>query len=264
MFILSQVFIGLAIICILIAYQQSNKTILLSWMIGANAFQAVSLFLLGGEVGGMLAIVGSVRSVAFAYLDKKQVPYRSMLSLSCLLFFMAASAVATFLTWKIYYEFFLLACVLIFALGNWFKGPHYIRVATIIFALAYIGYAIILHNWLDILLRSIYIAAVVMYYVRQKFKIQNPKFKIEDNLNQCTMHNAQCTIDENLNQCTMHNAQCTIDESPNSSDKNVLEVFDIVDRNASVEEGTKSKNKTVGEFAVDENIFKNLEFSIKD
>jgi len=103
-----------------------------------------------------------------------------------------------------------------------------------------------------------------MYYVRQKFKIQNPKFKIEDNLNQCTMHNAQCTIDENLNQCTMHNAQCTIDESPNSSDKNVLEVFDIVDRNASVEEGTKSKNKTVGEFAVDENIFKNLEFSIKD
>ena len=166
MFALSQVFIGLAIVCIVVAYQQKNKFTLLFWMIAGNAFQAISLFILGGNVGGVLSIVGSLRSLSFAYLDKKNVPYRSALSLSFLIFFMLASLIATLLTWVIQYEFFLLACVLLFALGNWFRGPHYIRIATIVFAIAYIGYAIILKNWMDILLRSVYIAAVVLFYIR--------------------------------------------------------------------------------------------------
>ncbi|MDR1138724.1 MAG: YgjV family protein [Clostridiales bacterium] len=166
MFVLSQVFVALAIVCILIAYQQHNKYILLTWMIGGNIFQAVALFVVGGSVGGWMAIVGAIRSVVFALLDYRKISCRSWISLSCLVIFMCASVLATVLTYKMSYEIFLLFCVLVFALGNWFRGVHYIRIATVLFAIGYIGYAIILNNWLDILLRVVYIASVVVFYVR--------------------------------------------------------------------------------------------------
>ena len=179
MFIASQIFVGLAIICILISFQQKNKALLLVWLFLSHIFQAVAFSFLGAWVGAALFFLSAARSITFACLDKYENKIARWISILVLFAFLAAAIVATIFTWVMWYDFVVMAAVLAFTYGCWAKGEHRVRIITVIYASILIGYEILVGNWAGIALRSIYILAVFIYYLRKLYNSKKPK--IENN-----------------------------------------------------------------------------------
>ena len=174
MYIASQIAVALAIICILISYQQKNKSMLLFWLFLSHIFQAIGFSFLGAWVGASLFFLSAIRSISFAGLEKYEKKIPKWFSILVLFAFLVAASVATAFTWVMWYDFVVLAAVLLFTYGCWAKGEHVVRIITIIYASVLIGYEIMIGNWLGIVLRAIYILAVIIYYIR--------KFKNEGNI----------------------------------------------------------------------------------
>ena len=173
MFVASQISVALAIVCILISFQQKNKAWLLFWLCLSHIFQAVGFSFLGAWVGASLFFLSATRSLTFALLDKYEAKIPRWISVSILLAFLTAATVATIFTQVMWYDFVVLAAVLAFTYGCWAKGEHLVRVITVAYASVLIGYEILVQNWAGIILRSIYILAVAVYYIR-KLKTKPP------------------------------------------------------------------------------------------
>ena len=68
--ITAQVFGIIGMICNIIVFQQKTHKKVLAWQFFAAAVFAINYFMLGAVVGGMLNLVGALRSVVFFFKEK--------------------------------------------------------------------------------------------------------------------------------------------------------------------------------------------------
>ena len=84
--IVAQVFGIIGMICNIIVFQQKTQKRVLAWQFVAASVFAVNYFLLGEFVGGLLNVVGALRSVVFFFKEKTRANHISWLIVFILLF----------------------------------------------------------------------------------------------------------------------------------------------------------------------------------
>jgi hypothetical protein len=179
-FIISQILIGLAIVCIFISFWQKDNKKLLFWLCLSHILQATGFLFLESWVGAALFYISALRSFSFFLLSKYHIPNRKLLSITTLIVFLAAAVIATALTWQINYEWFVLAAILLFTFGCWQKSNHVLKIITIVYAAILIGYEVIIGNYTGIGLRAVYFFAVGFFYIKLYLEHRKTKLNLQN------------------------------------------------------------------------------------
>ncbi len=95
--IVAQIFGIIGMICNILVFQQKTHKRVLIWQFFAASVFAINYFLLGAVVGGMLNLVGALRSVVFFFKEKTKAN-----SIYWLIFFICAFAIAYPLTFLLF------------------------------------------------------------------------------------------------------------------------------------------------------------------
>jgi hypothetical protein len=83
-----------------------------------------------------------------------------------------AILIATLLTWEIWFEFALMAGVMLFTYGVWAKGENKVRIAVVIVSVIAIIYNVLVANWTAISVDAATLISVVVYYSRKWYNQQ--------------------------------------------------------------------------------------------
>lgn len=171
--IVSQVFAIITLICVALGFQFKSKssTLLVSGL--AAIFLALSVAFLENWILVGLMAISAVRSFTFAWVDSRKTPISAAMHFFLMLSFMVLTVILTVIT-MIYFEwwwfdFFLLTASLFIIFGQWAKGIHFLRIALVVYSVfAIINHAVFL-NVTAILVESVIIVSIVIFYIRFYF-----------------------------------------------------------------------------------------------
>lgn len=167
LYIFSQVAAFMAFCAVLIGFQSRKKAMLLFWITIGNIFLTLSYVCMAKWMPVAILSIATVRSFTFLLLEKYRGKYPKWLSFSSLLVFLAASVVATLFTWDMWFEFVLLAGIMLYTFGNWQSGEHFVRIAGIQVSIISIIYNILIGNWTAIAVDVATLTSIVVYYSRK-------------------------------------------------------------------------------------------------
>ena len=169
---LSQAFMLIGLGVAIAAFQVKRKVHTLLALGVACVFQAISTGLLLNWVAFSIAAVAMVRSFTFAFIEHRagiDKPIAQGLQHFFVLTFMTAMVITISITWERWFDFALLAASLLLIYGNYAKGTHLIRIATIIFEAFLIVNHAVFFNIAGIIFSSLMIFAIFIYYARFLF-----------------------------------------------------------------------------------------------
>lgn len=166
MYIASQIFAVVALICVFISFQWKKKSTLLVWSALTNVCLAISYLLLLDWIGFALLTVATVRCICFFFLRKEESKVPQWISICCLFLFLIAHCISTALLWSEWYDFVLLAGIIFLTFGLWTKGGNLVRIATLTYASLMIVHNIAVHNWMALMVDIVTIISIFIYYIR--------------------------------------------------------------------------------------------------
>jgi len=176
MYILSQVSAFLAFCCVIAAFQSRKKAMLHFWVTMGNLFLVLSYALMSLWMPVAILSIATVRSFVYLLLEKYRGKYPKWISLASLIFFLTACVVATLFTWDMWFEFVLLGGIMLYTLGGWLKGEHFVRIAGIQVSIIAIIYNILIANWTAIAVDVATLTSIIIYYYRKWHKKKNISF----------------------------------------------------------------------------------------
>jgi len=171
MFILSQTFAFITLICVLVMFQHKSKSGFLLWVILANIALTLSYVFLTDWVGTGLMTVATLRAVSFFFLEKNRAKTPNWLAVLVLLVFLIAHTITTALTWEIWFDWLLLVGALCQTCSSWAKGRmNLVRILNVAYSSLLIAHNIRVGNWMAIAVEAAVITSVIIYYVRRWYE----------------------------------------------------------------------------------------------
>lgn len=168
LYILSQIFGGIALILALLVYVQKDRKKLLIFGTITNATLTISFLFLQSWIAAALFGLASLRMLTFYFMDKKNT--RLGISIAILVAFLLANVVSTLFTWTWWYDFLLMAAACAFTFGVWMKGEHLVRINNLIYASLLVYHNIIIANWMGLAVSICLIISVVIFYMQKAVK----------------------------------------------------------------------------------------------
>jgi len=195
LYILSQVFAALALFAVFFGFLCRKKQWLIFWVAICNIFLTLSYACMELWMPVAIITIATIRTFIFLLFEKKREKIPKWLNIGTLVFFLVASFVATTLTWEIWFEFVLMAGVMLFTYGVWAKGEHKVRIAGIIVSIIAIIYIILVRNWVAMSVDIATLISIVVYYSRKWYnkrrsnKNENPILSNRRNNNREELQN---------------------------------------------------------------------------
>jgi len=172
LYILSQIAAFLVLCVVFVGFMCRRKAWLIFCVAMANVFLTLSYAFLSKWMPVAILSVATIRTFVFLLLERKRGKIPTWLNVGCLVFFLSAILIATILTWEIWFEFALMAGVMLFTYGVWAKGEHKVRVAVVIVSIIAIIYNVLVANWTAISVDVATLISVVVYYTRKWYTLQ--------------------------------------------------------------------------------------------
>jgi hypothetical protein len=187
MFIVSQIFGAINIFIAFIKYQYKDKAKTLKLSAVGNVFKALNYaFLMNFSLAG-LKVVSVFKNLSFSKTSKGEV--KRWLSISIFIFFcLISTAIVVWAWWLsgIWFEWVVLAVVLLANYGKWAKGVHLIRITQLFYcSVMIINGLFFFLNFTSIIKAVAVIISILVFYVRFfKKKCTKPTKVEEDDLQQ--------------------------------------------------------------------------------
>ena len=125
----------LALLAMVLSYQQKERKRLLWFQLGSNALYAVSYFLLGANTMVVMCIVNVARSFVFSKNDTKWGKSRFWLYL-----FLAVALVGGIVTWSGWLDLLIIAATLLLTVTLYSTNLRFMRKVFLILPFMYIAY----------------------------------------------------------------------------------------------------------------------------
>lgn len=170
--IFSQIFAFLALCAVFVGFMCRKKAWLIFCVALCNVFLTLSYACMSLWMPVAILSIATVRTFVFLLLEKKRGKIPEWLNVGCLVFFLLAILIATLLTWEIWFEFALMAGVMLFTYGVWAKGENKVRIAVVIVSVIAIIYNVLVANWTAISVDAATLISVVVYYSRKWYNQQ--------------------------------------------------------------------------------------------
>jgi hypothetical protein len=164
LYILSQVFAALALCAVFVGFLCRKKAYLIFWVAMCNIFLTLSYACLFKWMPVAILAVATVRMFVFLALERRRGKVPTWLNIGCLAIFLVATLVATVLTWDMWFEFVLMAGVMLYTYGVWSKGEHKVRIAGIIVSIIAIIYNVLVTNYTAIGVDFATLVSIVAFY----------------------------------------------------------------------------------------------------
>jgi len=165
-FVLSQVFAGLALIAMLVAFQckSPNRTLFIIAIF--NTLIALSNALLYNWVVVGIFALAVLRDLVFLW-QRKYYPNDRGIELTTLGVFLVLSIVVFYFThsgW--WYSWLLQAAALFVILGSWWRGIHLIRISRVVISVVAIYNHVYFLNYTNIAVEVVSLITIVIFYIR--------------------------------------------------------------------------------------------------
>jgi len=184
MFIISQVFGLVNIVIAIIRYQYKSKAKTLRLAAVGNIFKALNYaFLLNWSLAA-LKVVSIAKNLIFAKTSAEDSKIKFWKSLSIFIFFCLISTAVVFVTWwfnGLWFEWVILAAVLVANFGKWAKGSHLLRGTAVFYRSVMIINSIFFFLNPTNLIKAVgVITSIIIYYIRLIIKKRKKSLAPQD------------------------------------------------------------------------------------
>ncbi|MBO7526356.1 MAG: YgjV family protein [Clostridia bacterium] len=177
-FIFSQIFCSIALLFVCLGYFTKDKTKFFIFQIIANPFYGLSYIFLGSYVAGILSIISTLRCIYLFFCERYNFKYTVIF----LFVFVFAYIAIDIVFWKNIYDIIPLLSSIMFTFGFYIKNIQIMRYFLCIPNALLIIYAILLNNYVSILLSIIELTVLIIAII--KYYLQNAKNQTPNETNQ--------------------------------------------------------------------------------
>lgn len=168
MFLISQICGAINILIAIIRYQYKDKAKTLRLAAVGNVFKALNYaFLLNWSLAG-LKVVSIAKNLIFAKTSTGKVKFWK--SVAIFVFFCLISAGVVFVTWwfnRVWFEWVILAAVLVANFGKWKKGMHVLRGTAVFYrSVMIINSIFFFFNPTNLIKAVGIIISIIVFYIR--------------------------------------------------------------------------------------------------
>ena len=145
-FVISQIFSGLAFVMLVLSFYQKKKSNMLAFQVADSLFDGIHFCLLGAFSGGIINFVGMIRSIIFLEKEKHIWLNNVMIYISFILIYM----LICIFTYDGIISLLPTIGVIIFASALWFGTPKTIRFMGVIASIFWLSYDICVRSYVEI------------------------------------------------------------------------------------------------------------------
>lgn len=145
-FVISQIFSGLAFVMLVLSFYQKKKSNMLAFQVADSLFDGIHFCLLGAFSGGIINFVGMIRSIIFLEKEKHTWLNNVMIYISFILIYM----LICIFTYDGIISLLPTIGVIIFASALWFGTPKTIRFMGVIASIFWLSYDICVRSYVEI------------------------------------------------------------------------------------------------------------------
>lgn len=167
MFILAQVFSGIALVLMVWSFQVSKRLKILCLQLPANFFYALSYFCLSSFAGGVGVCISLIRTfVILMYeIKNKRCPFYLFI------FFEFLTIVGCIAFWTGATTLLPMLALVIFTFGMWQEDEMVFKFCASIYCVIIIAYNCLIDGYINIVLESINLGSIILYFLK-KMKIK--------------------------------------------------------------------------------------------
>jgi len=185
--IVSQILLGVLIVCIIIGWQQKDKVKLMKWQVGFNFLAAAANAFLFNWIVVAIGLVGGIRQIAFIMLEikrrnrvvcektiiqsEKEIHKKRQrefsIGFSIFLFFTVVNIVTIYFTMQNYYGFVIMAGRIAINFVMWKGTSHAIKImGAFIWPVIMIVNQLMFFSFIGMAKEVITIGTVIVFYIR--------------------------------------------------------------------------------------------------
>ena len=169
--IASQIVGLISLIIVFIAFQSKTKKKTLFFMCIGSACGVIGFALLGNYVMAGIFISVLARNLVFLWLEIRYIKtgkeLKKSLSLPLLVIFIAMTVVGMWIPFDgWWFDWLLLAASILSLIGKWMKGPHWIKLSVVPWAMFGMYNSFVFRNLMGILIELVVLTSIAMFYVK--------------------------------------------------------------------------------------------------